>query len=45
MIDDKPSKTFQKLKWSGLFLQSFKGELLSNNKVQLLNLAYHLWQP
>jgi hypothetical protein len=31
------------MKWSGLFLESFKGELLSKNKVQLLDLAFHLW--
>ncbi len=33
LIDDEPNKTFQNPKWSGLFLKSFKGELLSNNKV------------
>ncbi len=43
LIDEKTSKTFQNAKWSGLFLESFKGELLSKNKVQLLDLASHLW--
>jgi hypothetical protein len=33
MIDDEPSKTLRNLKWSGLFLESFKGELLLKNKV------------
>ncbi len=32
-IDDKPSKTFWNPKWSGLFLESSKGELLLKNKV------------
>ncbi len=35
LIDDKPNKVFQ----NGFFLESFKGEILSRNKVQLLNLA------
>ncbi len=43
LIDDKPSKTVQNLKWSGLFLKSFKGELLLKNKVELLDLVSHLW--
>jgi hypothetical protein len=43
LINDEPSKTIQNLKWSGLFLESFKGELLSKNKVELLDLASHLW--
>ncbi len=43
LIDDEPNKTFQNLKWSGLFLESLRGELLSRNKMQLLDLASHLW--
>jgi hypothetical protein len=43
LIGNKPNKTLQNPKWSGLFMESFKGELLSKNKVQLLDLASHLW--
>ncbi len=43
LIDDEPSKTFQNRKWSGLVLESFRSGLLSKNKVQLLDLASHLW--
>jgi hypothetical protein len=43
MIDDEPNKTLWNSKWSGLFLESFKGELLLRNKVQLLDLAFRLW--
>jgi len=43
LIEGEPCKTLQNPKWSGLFLESFKGELLSKNKVQLLDLASHLW--
>ncbi len=39
LIDDKPNKVFQ----NGFFLESFRGEILSRNKVQLLNLASWLW--
>jgi hypothetical protein len=28
LIDDKPSKTLQNPKWSGIYLESFRGELL-----------------
>jgi hypothetical protein len=37
------SKTFRNLKWSGFFLESFRGKLLLRNKVQLLDLAFRLW--
>jgi hypothetical protein len=43
LIHNEPSKTILNPKWSSLFLESFKGELLPNNKVQLLDLASHLW--
>jgi hypothetical protein len=43
LIDDEPSKIVENLKWSGFFLESFRGELLLMNKVQLLDLASHLW--
>jgi len=38
LIDDEPNKVLQ----NGFFLKSFKGEILSRNKVQLLNLASRL---
>jgi hypothetical protein len=40
LIDDEPSKSFQNPKWSGFFLESFWGEILLRNKVQLLDLAF-----
>ncbi len=40
LIDDKPSKALRNAKWSGLFLESFWGEILLKNKVQLLDLAF-----
>jgi len=43
LIDDERSKTFQNPNWSGFFLESFRGELLWKNKVQLLDLAFRLW--
>jgi hypothetical protein len=43
LIDDEPSKTLWNAKWSGLFLEFFRGEILSKNKVQLLDLAFQLW--
>jgi hypothetical protein len=33
-------KALQKPKWSGLFLEPFKGHELSKNKVQWLNFAF-----
>jgi hypothetical protein len=36
-------KALQKPKWSGLFLEPFKGHELSKNKVQWLNFAFQLW--
>jgi hypothetical protein len=32
-IDDEPSKALQNPKWSGLFLEPFRGHELSKNKV------------
>jgi hypothetical protein len=45
LIDDEPNKAFQNLKWIGLFLESFRGQMLSKNKVQWLDLPSHLWPP
>jgi hypothetical protein len=42
-IDDEPSKAFRNPKWSGLFLEPFRGCELSKNKVQWLDLAFRLW--
>jgi hypothetical protein len=39
LIDDEPNKAFQNPKWSGLFLEPFRGRELSKNKVQWLDLA------
>ncbi len=33
------------MKWSGLFLESFMGLILSENKVQWLDLSLCLWSP
>jgi hypothetical protein len=43
LINNKPNKTFRNSKWNGFFLESFRCELLSNYKVQLLDLVSHLW--
>jgi hypothetical protein len=43
LIVNEPSKTFRNLKWSGLFLESINGQMLSKNKVQCLDLASCLW--
>jgi len=43
LINDEPTKAFQNLKWSGFFLKSFRGQMLSKNKVQWLDLASCLW--
>jgi hypothetical protein len=32
-IDDKPSEALRNLKWTSLFLELFRGQMLSNNKV------------
>ncbi len=45
LIDNELNKVFQNLKWIGLFLESFKGQMLSKNKVQWLDFASHLWSP
>jgi hypothetical protein len=42
-IDDELNKALQNLKWSGLFLEPFKGCELLKNKVQWLDLAFQLW--
>jgi hypothetical protein len=31
------------MKWNGLFLESFRGQMLSQNKVQWLDLTSRLW--
>jgi hypothetical protein len=43
LIDYEPSKVFRNPKWSGLFLESFRGQMLLKNKVQWLDLASHFW--
>jgi hypothetical protein len=45
LIDNEPNKAFRNLKWSGLFLESFRGQMLLKNKVQWLDLTSHLWLP
>jgi hypothetical protein len=45
MIDNKPSKAHRNPKWIGLFLESFRGQMLSKNKVQWLDLPSRLWPP
>jgi len=42
LIDDERSKALRNSKWSGFFLESFKGQMLLKNKVQWLDLASHL---
>jgi hypothetical protein len=44
-IDDEPSKVLQNFKWNDLFLESLKGQMLSKNKVQWMDLTSHLWPP
>jgi hypothetical protein len=45
LINDEPNKKLQNSKWSGLFLESFRGQMLSKNKVQWLDLTFRLWPP
>jgi hypothetical protein len=45
LIDDEPNKAFWNPKWNGFFLESFKGQMLSKNKVQWLDLTSHLCLP
>ncbi len=33
LIDHEPSKEIHNSKWSGFYLESFKGQMLSKNKV------------
>jgi hypothetical protein len=42
-IDNEPNKVLWNSKWSGLFLESFRGQMLLKNKVQWLDLASRLW--
>jgi hypothetical protein len=44
-IDDELNKAKQNSKWSSLFLESFRGQMLLKNKVQWLDLAPCLWPP
>jgi len=32
LIDDEPNKALWNLKWTSLFLESFRGQMLSKNK-------------
>jgi hypothetical protein len=43
LIDNEPNKMFQNPKWNSLFIESFKGDMLSKNKVQCLDLTSCLW--
>ncbi len=43
LINNEPNKVFQNSKWIGLYFESFKGQMLSKNKVQWLDLPFHLW--
>jgi hypothetical protein len=43
LIDGEASKALQNPKWSGNFLESFKGKLLSKNQVQWLDLSFCSW--
>jgi hypothetical protein len=44
-IDNELNKAIRNSKWSGLFLESFRGQMLLKNKVQWLDLASCLWPP
>jgi len=43
--DEPPNKALRSPKWIGLFLESFRGQMLSKNKVQWLDLPSYLWPP
>jgi hypothetical protein len=43
LIDNEPNKMFQNPKWNSLFIESFRGDMLSKNKVQCLDLTSCLW--
>jgi hypothetical protein len=45
LINDEPNKVLRNLKWTSIFLESFRGQMLSKNKVQWLDLPFHLWPP
>jgi hypothetical protein len=45
LIDDEPSEVLWDSKWGGIFLESFRGQILLKNKVQWLDLASHSWPP
>jgi hypothetical protein len=42
-IDHEPNKMFQNPKSNSLFIESFRGDMLSKNKVQCSNLTSCLW--
>ncbi len=44
-MDNEPSEALHNSKWSGQFLESFRGQMLLKNKVQSLDFASHLWPP
>jgi hypothetical protein len=44
LINDEPNM-LQNLKWIGLFLESFRGQMLSKNKVQWLDLHFICGHP
>jgi len=45
LINNEPYKTLYNSKWSGFFVESFKGYMLSKNRVQWLDFTFHLWLP
>jgi hypothetical protein len=45
LINNEPNKAFWNLKWTSFFLESFRGQMLSKNKVQSLDLPSCLWPP
>jgi hypothetical protein len=45
IVDNESNKAFWNPKWTSLFLESFRGQTLSKNNVQWLDLAFHLWPP
>ncbi len=44
LIDDEVSKALWNSKCSGLFIKSFRRHKWPKNKVQWLDLVFHLWQ-
>jgi len=45
LIDNEPNNALWNWKWNGLFLESFRRQMLSKNMVQWLDLPSCLWPP